>query len=194
MRHLQVGGFLMMAALVAFCGGCQYLENRGNDFLDPFKLHVGIGPGMGGNVAVFRGVQAGLSWETYSVHAGILGRDVGVWNEKRYDVNLVVPFIGVTDRQFITAHKEREDYTRRLDPPDPRNAPAALRDPERRFGEVAASAQLIMISAEVGFDLIEFADFFGGIGEADFLEDDDAGIAPTQAPDAETKNEKTEAH
>ncbi|MHC4599265.1 MAG: hypothetical protein ACYS47_09700 [Planctomycetota bacterium] len=64
---------LALPALLAFCAGCNYLENRGNDFLDSFVLTGKAGVGINGELKLGPFSWGMGYWEGYE--AGLFGED-----------------------------------------------------------------------------------------------------------------------
>ena len=58
MRRARSVGIIVLAAALC-CGGCTYLEDRGNDFLDIVWVDAGYGLGLGIDFQVSPLVQSG---------------------------------------------------------------------------------------------------------------------------------------
>lgn len=124
----------------------KYPVNRVLDFIDIFRLNIGVGPGIGLNIRPTKFAQVGI--ENYvSARAG-LGKN-GSLIFKRYGL----------------AYLESEAFTMGV-------GPLYTGGKQRGYTEVGATAHLAIIGAEAALDLSEIADFFLGFATVDLKDDD----------------------
>jgi len=164
-----------LMGLVVCCGGCKSFRyeftNRVLDMLDPIRLNVSYGPYAGAHVKVSSFVQAGGMFFKGD-RLGMIGRNVGLWSERRTDFHLGMPiysYMNVKNGEGSTFN-EKKAHTQRVLIFDPDLDQCRYSD--YRFAEVMASVHLFL-GVEVGVDLWEFCDFFGGFFGTDLTDDDE---------------------
>ena len=119
-----------------------WFPNRVLDFVDIFRIDVGVGSSFGAAVRVTKyGQVAYRSVAPFSVRAGLMGRRAPIMVENSSEIG-VGPFFIASKNRDITPL------------------------------EIGAGADLFLIGAYGGFSVDEFADFIGGIFMYDFKEDD----------------------
>lgn len=161
-----------LCVVIAFLVGCShagaYAYNLGNDWLDPWEISAGAGLGA---TAEFRATSVfdwGIGYAPATWRIGMLGRENGVYSERRRDACLAPlawPGIGRIDRKTVAGSLDR------------RSGPASVTDSnsltlDRHRGRWTFGAALF---AGIGFDFsIDFRELSEALlfGAWDFMDDD----------------------
>ena len=174
-RTLKRTPLILAAALcLAALAGCRApnLQDRMDDSARIFRLNIGWGPGFLVNVQVTRPIELGFG--AYEARrCGFRNGHGWIWDERRYDGNLIVPLWGwedVDDVYYGSMPKTtlRGDDARRL-LPDERSgpfrwadAPMTLGDENRGWLEVAFNVHIIYVGIEAGVDVGQLVDYVAG--------------------------------
>jgi len=169
-----------LAALCAFCGGCAYMQNRGNDALD--ILDVGITVSTEPHVAAYAGFQSLLALGYSEMDGKLIGigqRQVGIL-DMRYNAG----------GMLLEGH-EQFAYGKNFDPADPESPPrrgAGLgliyHESPRNAMEALQCAKfvhLLFIGADLNCKIGEVVDFVLGWTTLDIGRDD---VYPKTTPGA----------
>ncbi|MFO7900277.1 MAG: hypothetical protein R6V58_14600 [Planctomycetota bacterium] len=176
---------LALLPLVLLAGaGCKgpTLRDRYDDSAEIFRLNVGLGPGLLANAHVSRAVALGLG--TYQARRyGFRNGHGWIWDERRYDTNLVLPIWGWEDvdatyygsMPVSLIHGDDKDPLRPGEEPGrwkwARN-PLTINNPNRGWGEISANLHLVFIGLDAGIDFGELADYLLGWFGVDIMGDD----------------------
>lgn len=131
-----------------------YLPNRLWDVLDVFRLRLRAGPGLAANVR-FTDYGAFYVGNYNAVYAGLPG--------PRHPY-ILRPYAGFESLDgIVLAGVDATDNT--------------PHGPLYGVAELNLGAHLLLLGAEVGLDIVELADFFGGLIGFDPMEDDFPGVS-----------------
>jgi hypothetical protein len=153
--------------------GCRTpnLSDRMDDAGEMFRFNIAYGPGLLANVHVTRALALGLG--TYETRRCGFRNGYGwSWDERRYDMNLIVPIYGWED---VTAVQYggmplTQVYADQKDLCCPEagfcsNPRLTINNPNRGWLEVSANVHLIWLGLEAGVDVGEILDWaFGWFG------------------------------
>jgi hypothetical protein len=86
---------IILILTVIACTGCatpfgNYMKNRGNDLLDPFKIRAGIGLGLHADVEATELLHAGIGGSGIPIGAGMNGRYMHIGEQLELNCNLPV--------------------------------------------------------------------------------------------------------
>ena len=154
--------------------GCKApnLQDRMNDAAQMVRLNVGWGPGLLANAQVTRVLGLGLGAYD-SRRMGFRNGYGWIWDERRYDLNLIAPIWGWEDVDATLAggmpvtplHGDEH----KTNPPGEKpskfswtGVPRTLSDKNRGWFEVSANVHLVWIGLEVGVDFGEIVDYLVG--------------------------------
>jgi hypothetical protein len=174
---------------LAVCGllavaGCKSpnLKDRMDDSAEILRCNVGWGPGLLVNAHVTRCLALGAG--AYDARRfGFRNGHGWIWDERRYDTNLVIPIWGWEDVDSVyyggmPVTPIRGDDLDRLPPgEDPgglrwAQMPLTLNDRNRGWLEVSANAHLIWVGIDLGLDVGELVDYLLGWVGVDLAGDD----------------------
>jgi hypothetical protein len=155
------------------------ISDRMDDAAEMFRFNIAYGPGLLVNAQVTRCLALGLgSYETR--RCGFRNGYGWSWDERRYDMNLIVPIVGWEDvtavqsgSMPITAvHGDAQD------PLAPEEGfcnwtQLTINDKNRGWFEVSANVHLIWVGLEAGVDVGEIVDWALGWFALDIMGDDD---------------------
>ncbi|NQT19209.1 MAG: hypothetical protein HQ592_05855 [Planctomycetes bacterium] len=167
---MRLATLALAAALPAF-GCAEYIENRADDLADIARLNIGGGYGASVDASITRYVRFSAGGYEKTVKAGFVGRQGGIWKERRQGLAFVGGYTE-TSREPIRGNAllPPPDTTDRLQP--------WYADEERGVTEIAVSL-LIFGGFELGVDPGQMLDFIVGLAGIDIYEDDfDAPVAP----------------
>ena len=198
MRRIITGaGAAVLCASLVLLGGCKApnLQDRMDDAGEIFRLNVGLGPGFLANVHATRALALGIG----SYDARRIGFRNGygwIWDERRYDTNLVIPLWGWEDVDSVLYGSMPKTLLRgdEHDPLPPgkeegwlrwADMPLTLRDKNRGWLEVSANVHIIWIGIDVGVDAGEFLDCLAGWAGLDPAGDDAHSRAEFEKHDVE---------
>jgi len=182
---------LLCSVLAALCG-CRApsFQDRMDDGAELLRLNLGGGPGFLVNVHATRCLALGVGVYEARRYGFRNGRG-WVWDERRYDTNLVAPIWGWEDVTAVV-HGNMPVTPVRGDEQDPRRPgeepgklrwarmPLTLNDPNRGWFEVSASVHVIWVGVDVGFDVGELVDFLCGWAGLDPAGDDEHTGEPVE--------------
>jgi hypothetical protein len=163
-----------------------YLPARGYDLLDMFELSLGLDSEF--SLYAMANVEPiALGGGVYECEKlGMDGRMVGQWQEKRFDVGLII--------ETFVRYKKKPNWGNRY-LKDPLYSPhentltgdgkfydqwgfsRKLYDHEHRILDITAEANVIFLGVDVGYSLLETVDFLAGLFAIDVVSDDD-WVAP----------------
>ncbi len=164
------------------CVGCRtpHLRDRLDDSARIFRLNVGAGPGFLVNAHVSRAVALGFgAYE--SRRFGFRNGHGWVWDERRYDANLLVPIWGWEDVETTyqgsmpvshlygdekNPHEPGKEYRWPVHPA------ATLQNSNRGWGEISVNVHLIWLGVDAGVDFGQFIDYIVGWFGLDLMGDD----------------------
>ena len=179
-RALAVG----LCVLVAASAGCKApnLQDRLDDTAEICRLNFGLGLGLLANVHVTRFAAVGLG--AYDARRYGFRNGYGwIWDERRYDTNLIIPIWGWEDVDSVAYGDMPKTLLHgdQHDPLPPGDKPGALRWAEmpltlnnknRGWFEVSANLHVICIGLEAGIDFGELVDWALGWFGIDIMGDD----------------------
>ena len=177
MRTRMLRGSLfavVLCVLLAACTGCKApnLQDRMNDAGQVARLNVGLGPGFLVNAQVTRALELGVG--AYDARRCGFRNGYGwIWDERRYDTNLVIPIWGWEDVDAVLyggmpVTPVRGDDRHPLPPGTERccwrwsGMPLTINDKNRGWLEVAANVHLIYFGIDAGVDVGQFIDWAAG--------------------------------
>lgn len=182
----------IMIFSIAMLAGCKApsMQDRSNDGAQIFRFNVGLGPGLLVNAQVTRVLQLGVG--TYeSRRYGFRDGHGWVWDERRYDMNLIAPIWGWEDVPSVlhggmpVTPLYGDQYDRLPPGEEPggwgwAEMPLAINDKNRGWFEVAANVHLIFVGVDAGIDFGEMADYVFGWFGLDLAGDDSNTGAPLE--------------
>lgn len=171
---------VLCVATVALTGcTAPNISDRLDDGAEMCRLNIAYGPGLLANVNVTRCLALGLgSYEAR--RCGFRNGYGWSWDERRYDMNLVVPIFGWED--VIAVQRGSMPLTPvfgdQKDPTAPEEgfcsrAQLTINDESRGWFEVSANAHFIWVGIEAGVDVGEVLDWALGWFGLDIMGDDD---------------------
>ena len=169
--------------LAVFFSGCKgpNLQDRMDDGAEILRLNLGVGPGLLANVQATRLLALGAG--TYEARRfGFRNGHGWVWDERRYDTNLVIPIWGWEDVDSVLyggmpVTQVRGDAY-------PSDLPWTIQDKSRGWLELSANAHLLFIGVDAGVDAGEFVDWLVGWVGLDPAGDDAWTGAPAEPHNA----------
>jgi len=186
---------LVLVALVVACGGCKApnFQDRLDDCGEMVRLNLGAGPGLLANVHVTRCLALGIGGYE-SRRYGFRNGYGWMWDERRYDTNLVIPIYGWEDVDAVLYGGMpktllRGDDRDSLRPGEERGfwrwagQPLTLKDRNRGWFEVSVNLHLIWIGLDVGVDVGEILDAALGWFGIDPAMDDEHTDRPVERHD-----------
>ena len=166
-----------LATIALICGCSGYLRNRAADLADIARLNVGGGYGASIDASITRYVRVSLGGYEQAVKAGFVGRQGGLWKERRQGVALVAGYTE-TSREGIRGNVS-------LPPPDTEEGLQPwYADKERGATEIVLSF-FLLAGFEVGIDPGQILDFLVGWAGVDVYGDDKAARKPRSSSTAE---------
>lgn len=175
MRKAQFICIIVMS--MAILAGCKTpsLQDRMRDGAEIFRLNVGLGPGLLVNAQVTRAIELGAG--TYEARRfGFRNGHGWIWDERRYDMNLLVPIWGWSDVPSVLRGGMPRTYLYgdqhdRLPPGEEpgfwgwAEMPLTINDKTRGWFEVALNVHVLFIGVDAGVDFGELVDWtFGWFG------------------------------
>lgn len=213
---------LFLIALLCCSCTATYWGDRGRDFIDCWQFQFRVGkaepnllfypvgipsPGIKpypffvplyGSVRFTKFLQfgsGGFEGKTY----GMLGRGMGVWEEKRGEWGLSLLYYSRVKRKFISGNdalaKALETTTSKDDITDAAEQLGdvdALQPKDRGLFNIGAGAHIVTVGFDFGFDPIEFFDFLFGLFTVDFKKDDLATLRASQKDALEEEKESAQ--
>ena len=164
-------------ALCACVVGCKApnLRDRMDDTAEILRLNVGLGPGLLANAQATRAIGLGLGMYE-SRRYGFRNGYGWIWDERRYDTNLIIPIWGWEDVESTyyggmppsLLHGDLHDPL----PPGKEpgfwrwaEMPLTINDRTRGWFEVSANVHALIVGVDVGLDVGELVDWlFGWVG------------------------------
>ena len=151
--------------LCVFFLGCQstYFYDRGQDFVDVWRLGLTYGPGALVNVRATKLLQVGFGGvDVFKM--GMKGRAYGFWREFRGEGGVSLVYFTHYDKDFISGNSLlREEMA--IPQPDAGEEVLADVDPfygDRNFLEVGFTLHVFFVGVEFALDLYSLLDFLGG--------------------------------
>ncbi len=175
---MRISRPLALAAGVLICGaiaaGCKApnLRDRLDDTAEILRLNVGLGPGLLVNAHATRPIAVGVG--AYRARRfGFRNGSGWIWDERRYDTNLIIPIWGWEDVEatYYGGMPETLLHGDARDPLRPRHdtgfwrwaeEPLTINNPNRGWLEVSANVHAVFIGVDVGFDVGELLDWLVG--------------------------------
>jgi len=185
----------VLCALVAAAAGCKApnLQDRMDDAAEMCRLNLGLGPGLLVNAHVTRCLALGMG--TYEARRfGFRNGHGWIWDERRYDTNLIIPIWGWEDVVAVV-HGGMPKTLLRGDDHDPlppgekpgdlrwAEMPLTINNKNRGWLEVSANVHLIVIGLEAGIDFGEVLDYALGWFGIDIMGDDSRSAAERERHD-----------
>jgi len=187
----RIGYVLLLLSLT----GCHYLENRGNDVLDMFRLEGAYGYGLHVGVEATDYLPVGLGVYVQPYYFGKLGRGRTVrgssraegvdWLVFHFRESGAVPPPGVSRKGALVASAPSADQVTQ----EPYTSESGFwfglgvedeSQPSRRWPErfeITARTHLVLLGFGVGFNPVECLDFFAGWTTLDLCNDDGCRVA-----------------
>ena len=168
---------LWLCVCLAALAGCKApnLQDRTDDAAEILRFNVGLGPGLLVNAQATRCIGLGLG--TYDARRyGFRNGHGWIWDERRYDTNLIIPIWGWEDVDSVVYGGMPVSLIRgdERDPLPPGEKPGfwrwaempmTINDETRGWLEVSANVHALFIGVDVGLDVGELLDYvFGWIG------------------------------
>ncbi len=178
MPILKLLAITMCACLAATAlAGCKApdLQDRNDDAAEILRLNVGLGPGLLVNAQATRCIAVGLG--AYEARRFGFRNGYGwIWDERRYDTNLIIPIWGWEDVDAVAyggmpVSLIRGDERGPLPPGEEpgfwrwTSMPLTVNDRTRGWFEVTANVHALIVGVDVGLDVGELIDWvFGWVG------------------------------
>ncbi len=174
--------------MVLLLTGCEpgrfYARDRAADFADIWRANVAVGPGLGIVGFATQYLRAGAIF-SHGEHAGMVGREVGFWNEGRLEAELILTGnngLRITPRAWSTVRRGSRDNGWERNPLlGIRGHVWQINWYDFRWGrepevsgpaEFGLRAHMLVVGGEAGVRLDEIVDFVAGLWGADPCGDD----------------------
>ena len=175
---------LGLCVCVAALAGCKApdLQDRNDDAAEILRLNAGLGPGLLVNAHVTRCIALGAGAHEARRY-GFRNGHGWIWDERRYDTNLIVPIWGWEDVDAVAYGGMPVTLVRgdERDPLPPGEEPSfwhcageplTINNPNRGWLEVSANVHAIFVGVDVGLDVGELFDYLFGWFGIDLAGDD----------------------